>query len=142
MVYAEFCEFDGMGAQSRVYCYVIENDELVQYYTDIKEYEDILYDTFYESNEKLSDTSYFYSIAFNRVVPKLDHSTLFFGIFYGMKHQILFSRYISLSFTYTGYFIEINSKKFEFNSIDCDIYNFVKPKIITVYEYLVKNGLG
>lgn len=57
MVYAEYGELGAMGAEGQVYCYVIENNELVQYYTNIKEHEDILYYTFYGLIEKITDVN-------------------------------------------------------------------------------------
>ena len=142
MVYAEYGELGAMGAEGQVYCYIIENNELVQYYTNIREHEDFLFYTFYGLIEKITDVNYYYCIISTRwKVPELDDSTLFFGIYGKLGNHTLFNRHIPVSFTDTGYFIEIDNKRFEFDSCIDYIYDTAKPQIIAVYDYLKKNGL-
>jgi hypothetical protein len=136
MVYAEYGELGAMGAEGQVYCYIIENNELVQYYTNIKEHEDILYYTFYSLIEKITDTTYYYYLASKRRVPELDESIMFFGIYGSLGNHALFNRYIPVSFNDLSYFIEIDNKRFEFKSCFDYIAHVVKPQITKVYEHL------
>jgi hypothetical protein len=141
MVYAEYGELGAMGAEGQVYCYIIENNELVQYYTNIREHEDFLFYTFLDLIEKHTDTTYYYYLASKRRVPEMDESIHFFGIYGSLGNHALFNRYKPVSFNDLNYFIEIDNKRFEFDSCIDYIYDTAKPQIITVYDYLKKNGL-
>jgi hypothetical protein len=136
MVYAEYGELGAMGAEGQVYCYIIENNELVQYYTNIREHEDFLFYTFYSLIEKITDTTYYYYLASKRRVPELDESIMFFGIYGSLGNHALFNRYIPVSFNDLSYFIEIDNKRFEFKSCFDYIAHVVKPQITKVYEHL------
>ncbi len=141
MVYAEYGELGAMGAQGKAYCYVIENDELVQYYTDVNEHDEDLFFEFVELINKHTDTTYYYYIAMNKNVPQLENHIYFYGIYGSLGNHVMFNRHLPISFTDNGYFIEIDNKRFEFNSCMYYIYNVVKPQIIKVFEFL-GNGVG
>ena len=136
MVYAEYGELGAMGAQGQVYCYIIENDELVQYYTNIREHEDILFFTFLDLIEKHTDTTYYDYLASKRKVPELDESIYFFGIYGSLGNHALFNRYIPVSVDDLSYYIEIDNKRFVFNSCFDYIAHIVKPQITKVYAHL------
>ncbi len=141
MVYAEYGEIGAMGAEGKVFCYIIENNELVQYFANVDELDEDLFFEVVELINKHSDTTYYYYIVMNKKVPQLDESIHFYGIYGSLGNHVMFNRHLPVSFTDTGYFIEIDNKRFEFNSCMDYIYKVVKPQIIAVYDYLKKNVL-
>ncbi len=136
LVYAEYGELGAMGAQGKLYCYVIENDELVQYYTNVNDLDEDLFFEVVELINKHTDTTYYYYIAMNKIVPQLDESIHFFGIYGSLGNHALFNRYIPVSFNDLSYFIEIDNKKFEFKSCFDYIAHIVKPQITKIYAHL------
>jgi len=142
LVYAEYGELGGMGLNGQINCYVIENNELVRYQFDIDENNEDVFCDFIEAIQPLTDTTFYYYIAMKKVVPQIEKSILFYGIYGGMGTHTFFNRNFRVEVKDGHFQINIAQKTFDFKPSNPMIFNIVKPCILKIYAYLEGEGIG
>ena len=140
LVYAEYGELGAMGPNGQINCYVIENNELVQYHFDIDENNEEVFYTLIEAIQPLADTTFYYYIAMKKNVPQIEKSILFYGIYGGMGTHTFFNRNFRIDVSDGHFQITIAQKTFDFAPCNSMIFDIVKPCLLTIYEFLEGEG--